>query len=607
MILQVLEKITQQPLFEALRSAWSDNFDLDTDRDLRINLIRTTTLIMCAMGVPSFYLYWSLGVHSIAWGIVAAVSFSLVNTWNLERTRNVNRSAHLGVASLYLLLLCDNIVTGGFDRPNFAWLYVVPMVAAVMVELRGAWAWLGVTLATITGFWLLPSFGVFLTSSIPPDLEQGQALFSRFSAITSLGLVATAFVLINQRAKRDLAIESKYVQLLQYASMSSNEASRLEDAIEQSVERIRSLMGWELGQVYRLTSDGLLTPVSETSASHSEDERLLSSTCFRSGEGLPGRALLSRRPEFVTDLPAQEGRRARACDRLGLRSAVAIPVVSEGDVIAVLEFGTSDILKVTDHLTEVLTHVGIQIGRVAERDRLEARVRQSQKAEAVGQLAAGMAHEINNPMAYVRSNIQHLRSELASVETESPSRREDWLELINDSVEGIERTIAIVGEVKVFGESQESGGRVSDLNLIVAAAHQQLDGRSDLFAKFDVALAEELPRVVCVPNQLQRAFVNLMENAALAAGTGGEVRLTTGVDGEWLWARVEDDGPGIPEEHRSLLFDPFFTTRPVGEGTGLGLYVSSEIIATHGGEIRVESMLGAGSRFEVRLPVETRE
>ena len=94
-------------------------------------------------------------------------------------------------------------------------------------------------------------------------------------------------------------------------------------------------------------------------------------------------------------------------------------------------------------------------------------------------------------------------------------------------------------------------------------------------------------------------------NAVQAAGEGGEVGLSTGVDGTWLWVCVDDDGPGIPAENLDRLFDPFFTTRPVGEGTGLGLYDTCQTVTSYGGEIRVRSELDSGTRFEVRLPLES--
>lgn len=608
--------LSRMPLFEDLKTALRVHSENESERAFRVNLLRTTTFIMSAMGLPAFHLYWSLGVRSVAWGIVASVSVALVNLWILERTKRVDIASHVGMASIYLLLLFDNLITGGFDRPNFAWLYVLPMVAASILDLRGAWIWLGVTLTTITGFWLLPEFDIFLVSAFPPELERGQALFSRITAVTSLGLVATGFILVNRRSKRALetanhrlALETKYVQLLQTAAMSSNEAISLEAAIEQSLDRITALMGWEIGRAYGVGFDGLLAPMAPTCRAANETNEEALQIRLASGEMLADRALRLEAPAFWNAAPGNGASDAsfspEETPRPPHRSAVALPVVSEESVIAILEFVTAERLEASEHLAQVLAHVGIEIGRVAERNKLQTRLRQSQRAEAVGQLAAGMAHEINNPMAYVRSSIQQLCEELEHEETAfSSDRRADWLELVQDSVEGIERTIAIVNEVKECGESHDSGGRISDLNRIVSLAHQQVSSRFASETTFDCVLSESLPQLHCLPNQLERAFVNLIQNAAQAAGPRGGVETRTGSDRDAVWVRITDDGPGIPDEHRNVLFDPFFTTRRVGEGTGLGLYVAFEIVGSHGGEILVESAVGQGSLFEVRLPIE---
>jgi signal transduction histidine kinase len=106
-----------------------------------------------------------------------------------------------------------------------------------------------------------------------------------------------------------------------------------------------------------------------------------------------------------------------------------------------------------------------------------------------------------------------------------------------------------------------------------------------------------------VPSRLGQVFINLLVNAGQAIGAEGKVTLSTGVEGSQVWIRVEDTGSGISEENLSRIFDPFFTTKPVGEGTGLGLSVSYAIVMKHGGQIDVESEIGVGTRFTVRLPI----
>ena len=113
----------------------------------------------------------------------------------------------------------------------------------------------------------------------------------------------------------------------------------------------------------------------------------------------------------------------------------------------------------------------------------------------------------------------------------------------------------------------------------------------------------ELPKVECVPSRLGQVFLNLLVNAGQALGAEGKVTLSTGVEGSQVWIRVEDTGCGISEGDLGRIFDPFFTTKAVGEGTGLGLSVSYAIVMKHGGQIDVESEVGRGTRFTVRLPI----
>lgn len=247
---------------------------------------------------------------------------------------------------------------------------------------------------------------------------------------------------------------------------------------------------------------------------------------------------------------------------------------------------------------------------VADRRRLEEQLRQSQKVEAVGRLAAGIAHEINNPMAYVRSNLGLLRQRWdeirAAIAKLPPEARRDadvaeCEELIDESLEGVDRTIAIVRDVKDFSRTAQGGREEADVNELLEeslriAAPQLHDGirvERDLCPSASVCGA---------PSQLLQVFLNLVVNAAQAIEGEGSIRLTTRANDGEVVLRIADTGCGIPADVREHLFDPFFTTKPAGQGTGLGLYIAHEIVRIHGGEIRVESKPSAGSTFEVRLP-----
>jgi PAS domain S-box-containing protein len=308
---------------------------------------------------------------------------------------------------------------------------------------------------------------------------------------------------------------------------------------------------------------------------------------------------------------------------LGIASGVADTVsscLSRGEVVVAEHRYTSswgrtaDVRLIVAPIRSATGTVTGALGLVedtSERRALEEGLRRSQKLESVGQLAAGIAHEINNPMAFVRTNLAVLREEwnalgkdLADVDA-PPALGERFGEcesLIDESLEGIERTIAIARDMREFAHTGSDGRAEVHVNLVleacvrVAAPHRQ--GATRLEESYG-----EVPPVWASAGQLSQVFVNLLVNALQSAGQVGTVKVETLLEGDHAVVRVSDDGSGIAPEHRDRLFDPFFTTKPAGEGTGLGLYVSHEIVRGHGGEIVVTSTPGDGATFEVRLPV----
>jgi signal transduction histidine kinase len=245
-----------------------------------------------------------------------------------------------------------------------------------------------------------------------------------------------------------------------------------------------------------------------------------------------------------------------------------------------------------------------------ERNELERRLRLAQKLEAVGQLAAGIAHEINTPMAYVRSNLRALREDWNALADElrktRPGERAAGLlsgaeALIDESLEGVERTISVARDMRKFAHSASGEREPVDLNheleTCVRLASTQRAG-----VRIDESYGE-LPSVRASASQLRQVFLNLMVNALQAVAESGSVSVTSARDGAFASVRIRDDGCGIPAPVQQRLFEPFFTTKPADQGTGLGLYISYQIVRAHGGEIRVSSTPGAGATFEVRLPL----
>lgn len=255
---------------------------------------------------------------------------------------------------------------------------------------------------------------------------------------------------------------------------------------------------------------------------------------------------------------------------------------------------------------------------------------QSEKMASIGQLAAGVAHEINNPIGYVQSNLGSLenyvadllqvidRYELAvtrlpsqQVEMFNAARREAELEyvrqdvkaLLNESREGVTRVKKIVQDLKDFSYAHsDDEWQFSDLhqglNSTVNILWNELKYKAEIERDYG-----ELPPVECLPSQINQVFMNLLVNAVHAIETRGRIILRTGMADDNVWIEVEDDGKGIAPEVMDRIFDPFFTTKPVGRGTGLGLSLAYGIVQKHHGRIEVNSVPGR-TRFRIWLPIE---
>lgn len=261
----------------------------------------------------------------------------------------------------------------------------------------------------------------------------------------------------------------------------------------------------------------------------------------------------------------------------------------------------------------------------------QAQLVQSEKMASIGQLAAGVAHEINNPIGYVSSNLGALDKYLAEVfqlvdayeqaEThlndqgvlgniqalkkrlDLPFLREDTAALMSESKEGITRVKKIVQDLKDFshagaGDEWQQASMQQGLDSTLNIVWNELKYKCKVKKEY-----AKIPDIECLPSQLNQVFMNMMVNAGHAIEEKGILTLRTGTDGEMVWVEIADNGKGIPPEIVQRIFDPFFTTKPVGTGTGLGLSLSLGIINKHNGRIEVDSELGKGATFRIWLPI----
>jgi len=248
--------------------------------------------------------------------------------------------------------------------------------------------------------------------------------------------------------------------------------------------------------------------------------------------------------------------------------------------------------------------MAILVRDVTEHRENELRLRLNERMAAVGMLAAGVAHEINNPLAFVLSNLHYIEKELRRLKLNQPDMGE-MMEAITDARDGAERMRGIVQSLGAMSRGDSISTQPMDLHEMLDSAAQltaeRLRGRGQL-----VRVYGEVPLVLGNPVQLSQVFVNLLVNAAQALPPAGEgeVRLVTQLHSDTMVrVEVQDNGCGILPENLERIFDPFFTTKPVGEGTGLGLSISHDIIRGLGGELTVSSTPGVGTTLRVLLPV----
>ena len=220
-----------------------------------------------------------------------------------------------------------------------------------------------------------------------------------------------------------------------------------------------------------------------------------------------------------------------------------------------------------------------------------------ERLASVGQLAAGVAHELNNPLGTILLYSDMMYKEAA----EDDPRRQDLKMIINE----VNRCKNIVADLLNFARQHELLAEEIDLHALIDEVIQKSKARSrfekvEFVRQFD----PKLPRLQADPAQLQQIFTNLFTNSAYAMKNAGTITVTTQLrDGQYVEIRVSDTGSGIPSENLSKLFTPFFTTKPAGKGTGLGLSIVYGIIKLHHGQISVQSQVGQGTTMVITLPI----
>ncbi|MBV1909584.1 MAG: hypothetical protein KUG78_09705 [Kangiellaceae bacterium] len=314
--------------------------------------------------------------------------------------------------------------------------------------------------------------------------------------------------------------------------------------------------------------------------------------------------------------------------------------------IVVQTYSADDVVSDSD--MSILTYVALNVGhflslheshkqieeQLVQLKRTQSQLIQSEKMASVGQLAAGVAHEINNPLGYINSNMSSLAeyisdfqqfktgiSELANSESEQSNQSmkealkqlmekedidfllSDTHDLIGDCLSGMDKVKKIVRSLRNFSHSGDQERAYSNINQCIKESIVIVLNELKYHCEIETSYGQ-IPEINCFPNQLNQIFMNLLINAGHAIKDNGKIKISTQCEGDSIVIKFQDNGSGIKEQDLKYLFDPFFTTKPVGQGTGLGLSISYRIIEQHGGTIEVESEVNEGTCFTIYLPID---
>jgi signal transduction histidine kinase len=429
-----------------------------------------------------------------------------------------------------------------------------------------------------------------------------------------------------RQRERERRQTERWLTLLRLAQAGEYAGAQGEhEFLRRALDEARRLTGSSVGFIHLVSANQLDSDLVAWGGSPAENDNLLHDRCYPIGkDAIWVHSFHERHGLIFNDFKCGA---EPAAVRQVLTRLIIVPVIDNDKVLAIAWIGGKEDAYDQDDL-EFLQILASDAWRIVRRHRAEDDLReaqnqllQSEKMASIGQLAAGVAHEINNPIGFVNSNLGTLGNyvqdllHLAEAGAASPAGkalaetidldflRSDIPALLNESKDGLNRVRKIVQDLKDFS-------RVGEVHWQLADIHQGLDSTLNIVAneiKYKCTVSKEygkLPPIFCLPSQLNQVFMNLLVNAAQAIETRGEIIIRTELAGnDAVRIKISDTGRGIAPEHLNRLFDPFFTTKPVGKGTGLGLSLAWSIIARHHGQIEVTSTVGQGSTFTITLPI----
>lgn len=339
----------------------------------------------------------------------------------------------------------------------------------------------------------------------------------------------------------------------------------------------------------------------------------------------------------ITDLNLKEEDGRDVLKAITHEHLPVLVLTSEEDIeveTELLKLGASDYIVKPANADIILHRVKIHLALAEQKRKIDStqdQLIQSEKLAALGQLAAGVAHEINNPVGFVTSNTNLVNKYISRFDKELKKLEEacqedetgaalltytSWKattklfgfidelrDISMESIEGLDRIKDIVKDLKDYAHVEEVKFKAADINKMLNSSINLLRNEIKYKAEVEKDLAD-LPPVECISSQINQIFVNIIVNACHAIEEFGTITVRSALVGERVQVEVTDTGTGIPEDIRQRIFDPFFTTKPIGKGTGIGLAITRSIIERHNGALEVDSEVGKGTTFRILLPLE---
>jgi two-component system, NtrC family, sensor kinase len=476
-------------------------------------------------------------------------------------------------------------------------------------------------------------------------------------------LYQTNAVLVEQNEA--LARRNAEVELLNDVVFFARDVKNLRSIMQRFLDAVCKKCGWNVGHAYVFSPRaGQLVSLKvwhlEGGEAVDAFRQATAETAFLpSDKSLPSQVYASGEPVWVEDILQHPSYPNFSFPQsLDIHFGYGIPINIYGRPVVVAEFYAPEEYEPNAADLNMVEVAAIQLGSALERQQAERNVKknyrklekalvelkqtqvqlvQSEKMAGLGELSAGVAHEINTPVGYVMSNvrtlsryvgnIKELFSAYGDLESKVESQMaggdallgplqdlkekfdlefmlEDLDSLAKETKEGLIRIKEIIQGLQNFARTDESDVEEADINEGIEATLKIV--WNDLKYKCEITKKlGDLPPLKCYAGQLNQVFLNLLKNAGQAIEEKGRITVISRSTSTHLVVSVADTGAGIPQENLSKLFDPFFTTKPVGEGTGLGLSISHGIVEKHGGTIEVESKMGKGTVFTVSLPLKT--